>query len=231
MRLKDSFLTSAFLHGIVITAVLAYSVPVEKEDDIVLELALTEPAKPTQMVEQKSQQPAISKQIIASQSVSQKHSMVTPEPLVTNGQPVQAQVEVVKSVLKPSLEPVSEPILESNPVAMTQPMPAPLPRPEPVNIEQEYLDSHLATIRDLLIKYRKYPTQAVRLKQEGDVRISFRLKNNGEVEDIKILGSSGYELLDEDAMKLIQKTALYFPKPSKSVRITVPLRYNLRTTA
>ena len=82
-----------------------------------------------------------------------------------------------------------------------------------------------------MVKYRKYPSQAVRLKQEGAVKVTFRLKQNGDVEDVRIVGSSGYEILDEDALALIQKTAEYFPKPPKSVRITVPLNYALKIRA
>jgi periplasmic protein TonB len=63
---------------------------------------------------------------------------------------------------------------------------------------------------------------------QGEVRIAFTLGADGSVEDIKIIEGSGFDLLDEDARTLIEKTASKFPKPSKSVRISVPLSYVLR---
>ena len=142
------------------------------------------------------------------------------EPIV---QPLKAQPQmVVKNTPEPQKS-ESVTINKSEPIAVTTP-----PAPKP-NIEEEYLDNHLSAIRDLLVKYRKYPSMAVRLRQEGSVRVSFRLKENGSVEDIRIVSPSGFDILDQDAVALIEKTASYFPKPPKPVRITVPLKYSLKT--
>lgn len=223
MKTKRSFFLSLFLHVSIISGVVALStLPLEeKEEEVILELSLSEPS------------PSSEVQPIVKQTVSQpqkNHPIqnninipVTPEPIA----------EVQKS------EPIvqKEIVLPPQPVALTQNEPKilqiskPVPVTPSVDIEEQYLEDHLSTIRDVLVKYRKYPSQAVRLKQEGAVKVTFRLKQNGDVEDIRVVGSSGYELLDEDALKLIQKTAEYFPKPPKSVRITVPLRYNLKNIA
>jgi protein TonB len=68
---------------------------------------------------------------------------------------------------------------------------------------------------------------AQKLRMQGDVRVSFSLDNDGKVSNIKVIGSSGFDILDEDAVSLIEKTASRFPKPSESVRISVPLSYTL----
>ncbi len=142
----------------------------------------------------------------------------------------------IKEEIKPQTI-VKESVEESKPVenveiARSEPKIIPVSKPVPaassVDLEEQYLEDHLSTIRDLLVKYRKYPSQAVRLKQEGSVKVTFRLKPNGEVEDIRVVGSSGYEILDEDALSLIKKSADDFPKPPKAVRITVPLNYALK---
>ncbi|HEX5622853.1 MAG TPA: TonB family protein [Sulfuricurvum sp.] len=100
-------------------------------------------------------------------------------------------------------------------------------KPE-VNVEKEFLNAHLGEIRALLVKNLHYPKNAQRLKMQGEVRISFRLEQDGSVEDVEVIQSSGFELLDEDARSLIKKTAPQFPKPSKSIRLSVPLSYQLR---
>lgn len=219
MKTKRSFFLSLLLHaGIIIGALALLTLTKEeKEEEIVLELSLNSTApeakiepihelsSPKIKTVSKSITEAIEKNEPEAEQKVQKEATEIPNPIVT------AQAETLSSVK----EIVS---------AVT-----PIPTPQNINAEEQYLDDHLSAIRDILIKYRKYPNQALRLKQEGDVHVSFRLKSNGEVEDIKISGSSGYAILDEDARGLIGKTALYFPRPSKSVRITVPLRYSLKT--
>lgn len=223
MKTKRSFLLSLFLHAGIISAAVALSVlpKEEKEEEVVLELSLAEPI------------PSVPKsETLPEQKVQPiQHKTVQPAPQL----PIAKEAKMVEET-KP-LPQIKEPIVETKPIetpqriAQIEPKMTP-PTPQPIvpqiNVEEQYLEDHLSSIRDILVKYRKYPSQAVRLKQEGSVKISFRLKQNGEVEDIRVLGSSGYELLDEDALQLIQKTAEYFPKPPKTVRITVPLNYALK---
>lgn len=114
-------------------------------------------------------------------------------------------------------------------VPKTQPSAAAPPPPPPaVNVEKEFLDAHLGEIRAILIKNLKYPRNAQRLRMQGEVQVSFRLLSNGSVENINVRRSSGFDLLDEDACTLIKNTASQFPKPTKTVDITVPLSYQLR---
>ncbi len=97
-----------------------------------------------------------------------------------------------------------------------------------INVEKEFLDAHLGEIRALLIQNLRYPRNAQRLKMQGEVRVGFRLKSDGSVENIEVLQSSGFEILDEDAKALIKNTASQFPKPSKSISLSIPLAYILR---
>lgn len=224
MKTKRSFLLSAILHaGIITGAIALMSIQKEKEEEIVLELSLAEPApSQPQNVEKQIVKPLLKETV---QPTSQL-PMLEQAKIIEEIKP---QAET-KEVFKES-KPIETPQLAQMEPKTTPPLSSPQPITPPVNAEEQYLDDHLSAIRDILIKYRKYPNQALRLKQEGDVHVSFRLKSNGEVEDIKISGSSGYQILDDDAKALIEKTALYFPRPPKSVRITVPLRYSLKVAA
>jgi protein TonB len=158
----------------------------------------------------------------------QKPTPIVPQPIVQKTlvpapTVVKTPVVVPQPIIKPSITPV-----------LSAPEPAPTPKithppiAPSVNVEKEFLDAHLGEIRSLLVQNLKYPKNAQRLKMQGEVRIGFRLKSDGSVENIEIIQSSGFELLDEDARALIKNTAPQFPKPTKSISLSVPLSYMLR---
>lgn len=227
MKTSRSFGLSLVLHALIVgVAVLFFSIAPEKDEEVVLELSLSAPSEEPQPMAKNQIAPSVT---TAMQNVK---SLNTPEPVE------KALSEPIKEAIVAESKVQKEPVAVTNPAVVQQtasiatnklPEPSAPPAPPTVNVEEQYLDNHLSAIRDLLVKYRKYPNQAVRQKQEGDVRVSFRLKANGEVEDITIISSSGYTILDDDAKALIEKTSLYFPRPPKSIRITVPLRYSLKT--
>lgn len=225
MRTKRSFFLSIFLHAGIITGVVALSaLSQEKEEEVVLELVLSEP------VSSNEEQPVVKQTVSVPQRIQPTQpniaTMVSSDPIV---KAQKLEVKVENEVVLPHQPVAVAQVSQNDPnvVSISKPMP-PI---SPVDVEEQYLDDHLSTIRDILVKYRKYPSQALRLKQEGAVKVTFRLKQNGEVEDVRVVGSSGYEILDDDAMALIQKSAGYFPKPPKAVRITVPLNYALKVHA
>lgn len=230
MKTNKSFIFSIAVHLVLLGGAMALlMIPKEeKEEEIVLELALNTPQeKPSEI-----QTPSKPHEIPHVQQQVPKQP--SPLPIATTAkvvepiaQPIKAQPQAVVSNTPEPQKSEPNVVKKSEPIAVPTP-PTPAPKP---SAQEEYLESHLSAIRDLLIKYRKYPTMAVRLKQEGSVRVSFRLKENGSVEDVRIVNGSGFEILDQDAIALIEKTAQYFPKPPKPVRITVPLKYSLKTAA
>jgi protein TonB len=100
--------------------------------------------------------------------------------------------------------------------------------PPPPKVEENYAEENLGRIRTILAERLKYPKNAVRLKQQGETIVTFTLDTNREVSNITITQSSEFELLDDAAKKLIESSASLFPKPTKSVRISVPIAYKLR---
>jgi len=135
---------------------------------------------------------------------------------------------VISRPTPPVTQTISQPIPTPAPVEAPKPVAVVAPPPPPVNVEKEFLNAHLGEIRGMLLQNLKYPKMAQKLKMQGEVRITFLLGTDGSVDNVKVVESSGFEILDEDAVSLIEKTASKFPKPSKSVRITVPLSYVLR---
>lgn len=94
--------------------------------------------------------------------------------------------------------------------------------------QERYEEENLGRIRSILMERLTYPKNALRLKQEGEATVTFTFETDREVSHISITKSSGFDLLDEAAKNLIISSASEFPKPSKTVRISVPIAYKLR---
>ncbi len=58
-----------------------------------------------------------------------------------------------------------------------------------------------------------YPEASVRYGIYGDVRLLVIIRNDGSLEDIKVLSSSGYAVLDEASIKIVRMAAPFSPFP------------------
>ena len=66
-------------------------------------------------------------------------------------------------------------------------------------------------VKEKIIKKIVYPEIARRRNIEGNVKIGFIVLRNGELEEIKVIKSSKYEILDKNSIDII-KSAFPFPK-------------------
>jgi len=114
---------------------------------------------------------------------------------------------------------------ETAPVSLVKAPPAP---PPPPKVQENYEEENLGKIRSILVDRLKYPKNALRLKQQGEAIVTFTLGTDRSVSQVTLTKSSEFELLDDAARNLIESSASEFPKPSKSVRISVPIVYKLR---
>ncbi len=92
---------------------------------------------------------------------------------------------------------------------------------------ETYLREKLSVISSIVKENISYPPIARRMGWEGKVVICFLLKSDGQVENIYVEKSSGYEILDTNAINTIQKVAKLFPKPPVDVMIRLPINYRL----
>ena len=215
-----------FLLGLFIFA-FTYTPKKESVTSVRLQMiSLSSPSGPSLPKKQTSTQPAKEIKSIPVQKVTPItptpviQKALTPAPTTQPTPTVTPQPIARPSITVPTAIPLSPPT--ETPKTVHQPI---VPS---INTEKEFLDAHLGEIRALLIQNLKYPKNAQRLKMQGEVRVSFRLKSDGSVENIEVLKSSGFEILDEDAKALINHTAPQFPKPTKSVSLSIPLSYLLR---
>ncbi len=91
----------------------------------------------------------------------------------------------------------------------------------------KFLADKLSIISQIVQKNINYPYIARKMGWEGKVIISFILTKEGKIEDLWIEKTSGYEVLDKNALETIQKVSKYFPIPPLDVKIKLPVLYRL----
>jgi protein TonB len=96
----------------------------------------------------------------------------------------------------------------------------------PEQLKSKYLSENFAYIKDIIQKRLAYPAKARREGLTGKARVSFVILENGQVANIKILNSTGYEILDLNLIETIKEVAP-FPKPPIKAELRVPIFYRL----
>jgi periplasmic protein TonB len=94
-------------------------------------------------------------------------------------------------------------------------------------LEESFLRERLSVISNIVQRHINYPPIARRMGWEGRVLISFILEPNGDIRDLKVLKSCGYEVLDKEALDAIRRSYRDFPKPPVSVLVKLPINFRL----
>jgi protein TonB len=81
------------------------------------------------------------------------------------------------------------------------------------------------------IATRNYPSSAVRMRIEGKLRLGITIGPDGRIVGVRVLSSSGHEVLDDSATESVM--ALNIPAPPKALQwsereISLPIRYALQ---
>lgn len=184
-----------------------------------------------------------------------------PEPVQPTPEVVKPKIEPTikpqpKPVVKPQPAPVvqkNEPIAEPPPAQPTEviavapkpdaapathTVPAPVPvkqEPPPPVVSQVDIDDARGKYGNALwgaiSKHKKYPKIAQMRNWQGEAIVELELDGSGKLKSKKITQSSGYDLLDKQALEMVEK-ALPFPAPPEALRgtdftITVPVPFKL----
>jgi protein TonB len=96
-----------------------------------------------------------------------------------------------------------------------------------VALEESFLTERLSAISNIVQRRINYPPIARRMGWEGRVLIGFVLEPNGDIRDLKVLKSCGYEVLDKEALDAIRRSYKDFPKPPVSVVVKLPINFRL----
>lgn len=93
---------------------------------------------------------------------------------------------------------------------------------------EKFLLEKLYVISKIVQKNINYPYIARRMGWEGKVVISFIFKKDGQIDFLIVEKSSGYEVLDKNAIDTIKRVSKYFPLPPVDVKIKLPITYQLQ---
>jgi len=100
----------------------------------------------------------------------------------------------------------------------------PVPRVSPREI---YVKEQFSYIKNSIQQTINYPRLARRMGWEGKVIISFIISEDGLIEKVKVVESSGYIALDKNALETVEKSTP-FPKPPTRAELIIPVIYRLR---
>ncbi len=87
-------------------------------------------------------------------------------------------------------------------------------------------EKSFAFIRENVMRNIAYPERARRMGWEGKVLLSFVVSESGAVEELKIINSSGFRALDENAKEAVLKTTFSQKIPYRLV-VLLPVEYRL----
>ena len=76
-----------------------------------------------------------------------------------------------------------------------------------------------------LAAHRRYPEDARRRSEQGDVTIRFTVASDGRVSDVAVVKGSGFGALDASALAMLQGATL--PPPGIEATRTVRIRFRL----
>ncbi len=93
--------------------------------------------------------------------------------------------------------------------------------------ERAFIEDRLEGIGRITQRYLRYPELAGRLRMSGEVVLAFTLLPNGDITPIEVLRSSGYSLLDDNAIHTVEIAHKDYPHPDEPVRIRLRVIYRL----
>ena len=82
---------------------------------------------------------------------------------------------------------------------------------QPTHTKQQDNRALYKLLYSAINQQKHYPVSALRMKQQGKVRVSFKLFNNGNLDELKVSHSSGYRSLDNAALLAVKRIQPFLP--------------------
>jgi protein TonB len=79
-------------------------------------------------------------------------------------------------------------------------------------------------LKDRIESVWKYPKEAARRRISGDLYIKFSIKKNGKLDEVEILRTSGYRVLDEAVVQALRHADPYWPLPENYEKDVLEIR-------
>jgi len=175
---------------------------------------------------------------------------VRPEPALAppaQPQPKAIPVPMVTARARSEFKLPRAPRIETNPESQPQPAPvenppvvpstaAPASAPAPVVVakaapDASLLDGYGKTISSLIAKHQRYPPNAQLHGWQGTTQVKLVVSPGGKMVNAAILQSSGFEVLDNEALEMVQQAAPLPPPPEalrgRELTVMVPIVFRL----
>lgn len=132
--------------------------------------------------------------------------MATPAPVISAPQ-------AAPEPAPPVAAPIAPPAPPSAPVAAMEPRPAPSSSPPVIEAPESLSrDQYRVQLIDEARRHKRYPPLARENNWQGDVRVGVVIAANGQT-SVTLKGSSGYEVLDRQALEMFAQAARAVPVP------------------
>lgn len=246
-RARPAWVTSLAIHGVLVAVVAwwlvdrlepAYAPPVPTPLNLAMfqapALVESEPApvEPPPVAEPPPLEPVVEPSPLPSPAPVSK-PRPKPEPKVSPPKPHPVKVEQPPVELAPSEPAEVKPVVKA-PLAPVQAPVAAMP-PVPKSIvpatDPAVEDAYRARIRQAVDAHKIYPRLARRMGEEGRVVLAFVIEADGRLVGVRVVESSGSELLDEAALGAVREAAPFPAFPAgverKRWEFTLPLSFSL----
>jgi protein TonB len=151
-------------------------------------------------------------------------------PMAKPSKPAQPAVDPVRAQPVESA-PAAEPPVTIQPPAPAPVLPPPAAQPVTPAPDPALEDGYRTRIRQAVDAHKHYPRMARRLGEEGRVVVAFTVEADGRLAEVRVVESSGSELLDEAALQAVRDAAPFPPFPAGIDRqrwdFTLPLAFSL----
>lgn len=111
---------------------------------------------------------------------------------------------------------------------------APAPAAAPQRPAGEVLDAYRRRLGELFARHQEYPRIAAMRGWEGEVRLRLKVARKGNLLGVAVDRSSGFEVLDQHALAMLEALAGLPPLPesldSNEIQVVVPINYKLKKT-
>lgn len=110
----------------------------------------------------------------------------------------------------------------------------PAPAIAPQRPQSEVLDGYRQRLGELFARHQEYPRIAAMRGWEGEVRLRLKVARKGNLLGIALDRSSGFDVLDQHALAMLEHLASLPPLPealeANEIQVVVPVNYKLKKT-
>lgn len=232
MKCRTKAMTiSLLLHGVALSLVFALSSSLAKEDNpIVIDFTLVEPSSPAApaaaVPQKKAETPVIAK--TRPHPTPPKQKVIPPAPAVEPVGPVPIVAKPRDSLPSPPEQAAVAMATNSVPggtgTSATSRTAGKGHGDTEEQLSNRYRAANFAYIKKIIEENLSYPHRAQRMGWTGSCVVSFVVLVSGQVTDIRIQKSTGYDILDDNVIETIKKTAP-FPTPPIKAALKIPIIY------